>query len=80
MTAMQEFVVPKSMPKTFAIKSFSYTASSDYQATVMPSGRIWQESLGLLTKTKKTQVTRYLNNCANGDAMAQWNRVVAREP
>jgi hypothetical protein len=47
---------------------------------VMPSGRIWQESLGLLTKTKKTQVTRYLNNCANGDAMAQWNRAVAREP
>jgi hypothetical protein len=27
MTAMQEFVVPKSMPKTFAIKSFCYIVS-----------------------------------------------------
>jgi hypothetical protein len=34
---MQEFVVPKSMPNTFAINSFSYTTSCEFRAMMMPS-------------------------------------------
>jgi hypothetical protein len=39
---------------------------------LVPSGRVGQESLGLLSKTKKVRVARWPSNCAKGDAVAQW--------
>jgi hypothetical protein len=77
MTAMHEFVVPKSMPKTFAIIQVigcRDTHSQVLSAMLVPSVVDEHKSRVLLRETKEIQDAAPVVDCAEGDALAQSRR------
>jgi hypothetical protein len=71
MTAMHEFVVPKSMPKTFAIKLCGYTASLPFKAMRIPQFREVNKTIANKGKINIPRILGVLKKCAKSAIVAQ---------